>query len=110
MFSNGNLKTPIILNSQFSTLNSIPEPAGGGWVAASGRRYGRGCREAGGRPYGGGGQVPPFSNVFKWQFENTTIIHYSLFIFHFRPGVGPGDKKTRPPCGDRVWQPGQGRL
>ena len=29
-------------------------------------------------------RVPrPFSNVFKWQFENTTIFHFSIFVFHF---------------------------
>ena len=25
----------------------------------------------------------PFFNVFKWQFENTSILHFSFFIFHF---------------------------
>ena len=36
------------------------------------------------------GAPSPFSNVFKWQFENTTIIHFSFFIFHFAPSAYGG--------------------
>ena len=28
----------------------------------------------------------PVFNVFKWQFENTAILHFALCILHFRPG------------------------
>ena len=44
----------------------------------------------------------PFFNVFKWQFENTAIIHYSFFIFHFPSGrvrVGSGGQAMLVPTG-----------
>ena len=63
------------------------------------------ARAANDRPYGGNVPIPslrdqsadwswqsaspvPFFNVFKWQFENTAIIHSSFFIFHFPSGRG----------------------
>ena len=38
----------------------------------------------------------PFSNVFKWQFENTSIIHSSFFIFHFLPWRGKCGEQCSP--------------
>ena len=80
---------------------------GGREVAVNDRRYGgcggrRGARTAGCRPYGGKAPIlslrgpvrpvairtprppspVPFSNVFKWQFENTTIFNSQLSIIN----------------------------
>ena len=44
------------------------------------------CAHWRGNPY----PPSPFSNVFKWQFENTTIIHFLFFIFHFTPSAYGG--------------------
>ena len=82
-------------------------------LAATGRcgREARGVEDA--APYGG--KVPvlslrdqsadwswqsvtpvPFFHVFKWQFENTTIIHSSFFIFHFLPWRGKCGEQCSP--------------
>ena len=74
-------------------------------------REAAGCGRQGAAPYGG--KVPvlslrdqsadwswqsvtpvPFFNVFKWQFENTSIFHFSFFIFHF-PQSGYGGLQWR---------------
>ena len=89
-------------------------------MASNARRYGPvqagsgGKRTAGCRPYGG--KVPvlslrdqsadwswqsvtpvPFSNVFKWQFENTTIFNSQFSIFNSpRAGCGTRTAESRP--------------